>query len=121
MCTGSIGRGITVPLGGVGGTTPVVGGDGSTKPGPGLPGAEPTPPGSVEASRVPALLTASFVLAAFAVSVFGLIVAYVLGALVVLGWVTLCRRLIGGQTGDLIGALMALIEVAVLTAFMVFV
>ena len=67
------------------------------------------------------MVVLSFVLAAFAVSVFGLIVAYVLGALVVLGWVTLCRRLIGGQTGDLIGALMALIEVAVLTAFMVFV
>jgi adenosylcobinamide-GDP ribazoletransferase len=61
------------------------------------------------------------VLAAFAVSVVGLIVAYVLGALVVWGWVTLCRRLVGGQTGDLIGGLMALVEVAVLTGFMVFV
>jgi adenosylcobinamide-GDP ribazoletransferase len=61
------------------------------------------------------------VLAGFAVSVLGLAVAYGLGALVVWGWVTLCGRLIGGQTGDLIGALMALIEVAVLTAFMVFV
>jgi adenosylcobinamide-GDP ribazoletransferase len=67
------------------------------------------------------MVVLSFVLAAFAVSVVGLVVAYALGALVVWGWVTLCRRLIGGQTGDLIGALMALVEVAVLTGFMVFV
>lgn len=67
------------------------------------------------------MVVLSFVLAAFAVSVFGLIVAYALGVLVVWGWVTLCRRLIGGQTGDLTGALMALVEVAVLTGFMVFV
>jgi len=67
------------------------------------------------------MVVLSFVLAAFAVSVFGLIVAYALGVLVVWGWVTLCRRLIGGQTGDLTGALMALVEVAALTGFMVFV
>jgi len=67
------------------------------------------------------MVVLSFVLAGFAVSVLGLVVAYALAALVIWGWVTLCRRLIGGQTGDLIGALMALIEVAVLTAFMVFV
>jgi adenosylcobinamide-GDP ribazoletransferase len=66
------------------------------------------------------MVVLSFVLAGFAVSVFGLIVAYGLGALVVWGWITLCRRLIGGQTGDLIGALQALIEVAVLTGFMIF-
>lgn len=67
------------------------------------------------------MVALSFVLAGFAVSVLGLVVAYALAALVVWGWVTLCRRLIGGQTGDLIGGLMALTEVAVLTAFMVFV
>jgi adenosylcobinamide-GDP ribazoletransferase len=62
----------------------------------------------------------SFVLAAFAVSVFGLLVAYALGALVLWGWVELCRRLVGGQTGDLIGALQALLEATALTAFLVF-
>ena len=67
------------------------------------------------------MVVLSFVLAAFAVSVLGLIVAYALCALVVWGWVTLCRRLIGGQTGDLIGALQALIEIAALTGFMIFV
>jgi adenosylcobinamide-GDP ribazoletransferase len=67
------------------------------------------------------MVVLSFVLAGFAVSVFGLIVAYGLGALVVWGWITLCRRLIGGQTGDLIGALQALLEVAVLTGFMIFI
>ena len=66
------------------------------------------------------MVVLSFVLAGFAVGVLGLIVAYALGALVIWGWITVCRRLIGGQTGDLIGALMALIEIAALTAFMIF-
>jgi adenosylcobinamide-GDP ribazoletransferase len=35
-------------------------------------------------------------------------------------WVWCCRKLVGGQTGDLIGALHALIEVAALTMFMIF-
>ena len=67
------------------------------------------------------MVVLSFVLAGFAVGVLGLISAYALGALVVWGWTTLCRRLIGGQTGDLIGALQALLEIAALTAFMIFV
>jgi adenosylcobinamide-GDP ribazoletransferase len=66
------------------------------------------------------VLVLSFVLAGFAVGILGLLAAYLLGALAVWGWVTLCRRMIGGQTGDLIGALQALLEVAVLTAFMTF-
>ncbi|MEO6012793.1 MAG: adenosylcobinamide-GDP ribazoletransferase [Devosia sp.] len=63
----------------------------------------------------------SFVLAGFAVGILGLVAAYALAAATILGWVTLCRRMIGGQTGDLIGALQALIEIAALTAFMIFV
>lgn len=63
----------------------------------------------------------SFATAGFAVGLLGLVLAYGLCALVTLGWVTLCRRLVGGQTGDLIGALQALLEIAALTAFMVFV
>lgn len=62
----------------------------------------------------------SFVLAGFAVGVAGLVAALALAALVAWGWVTVCRRLVGGQTGDLIGALQALLEGAVLTAFMIF-
>jgi adenosylcobinamide-GDP ribazoletransferase len=63
----------------------------------------------------------TFATAGFAVGVLGLLVAYALCAGVALGWVVLCRRLVGGQTGDLIGALQALLEIAALTAFMVFV
>jgi len=37
-----------------------------------------------------------------------------------MGWAWLCRRLVGGQTGDLIGALHALIEAAVLVIFAAF-
>jgi adenosylcobinamide-GDP ribazoletransferase len=39
----------------------------------------------------------------------------------IMGWTALCRRMIGGQTGDLIGALGALVEIAVLTALLGFV
>ena len=33
------------------------------------------------------------------------------------GWTRLCERLVGGQTGDLIGALQAVLEIAVWSAF----
>lgn len=39
---------------------------------------------------------------------------------VIWGWQTLCKRLVGGQTGDLIGALQAAIELAALTVFLAF-
>lgn len=63
----------------------------------------------------------SFILAGFVVGIAGLALAYVLAIAVAYGWALLCRRLIGGQTGDLIGALQALLEIAVLSAFMFFV
>jgi adenosylcobinamide-GDP ribazoletransferase len=68
-----------------------------------------------------ATVIVSFATAGFAVGILGLACAYLLGAIVTLGWVYLCRRMIGGQTGDLIGALQALLEIAALSAFMVFV
>ena len=63
----------------------------------------------------------SFATAGFAVGILGLVAAFALAATVAWGWTTLCRKLIGGQTGDLIGALQALLEIAALTAFMIFV
>ena len=66
-------------------------------------------------------IVVSFATAGFAVGIVGLAAAVALAALVAAGWTTVCRRLIGGQTGDLIGALQALLEIAALTAFMVFV
>jgi adenosylcobinamide-GDP ribazoletransferase len=63
----------------------------------------------------------SFATAGFAVGILGLAAAFAFAGVVAAGWVTLCRRLIGGQTGDLIGALQALLEIAALTAFMIFV
>lgn len=62
----------------------------------------------------------TFVLAAPFVGVLGLLATLLAAVAVALFWVRLCRRLIGGQTGDLIGALQALIEVAVLTIFLMF-
>ncbi len=62
-----------------------------------------------------------FVLAGPATSALALGVAVVLGVGVIAGWTAWCQRLVGGQTGDLIGALVALLEIAVLTALLPFV
>lgn len=51
-------------------------------------------------------------------SVLTLLLAVLLTIGVIAGWAAICKRLVGGQTGDLIGALGALIEIAVLTALL---
>ena len=61
-----------------------------------------------------------FVLGGPASSIAGIVLAVVLTVAVAWGWAALCKRLVGGQTGDLIGALVALIEIAVLTGLLVF-
>lgn len=48
----------------------------------------------------------------------GFALAVTIAALIALGWARLCDRLVGGQTGDLIGALNALLEIALLGTFM---
>ncbi len=50
----------------------------------------------------------------------GIIAAALLVVGCVAGWTALCRRMVGGQTGDLIGAGMALAELAALTGFLLF-
>lgn len=62
----------------------------------------------------------AFVLAAPFTSIFGVVLALATAAGVALGWSVVCRKLIGGQTGDLIGALHALNEIAVLTVLLIF-
>lgn len=62
----------------------------------------------------------SFVLAGPFVSVLGLLFGLLVVAGTAWAWTWLCRRLLGGQTGDVIGALHALIEVAVLAMFLIF-
>ncbi len=62
----------------------------------------------------------SFVLAAPFTSLLAVVLALAGAAAVASGWAWWCRRLVGGQTGDLIGALHALIEIAVLTVLLVF-
>jgi adenosylcobinamide-GDP ribazoletransferase len=49
----------------------------------------------------------------------GVIGALILLAAVAWSWTALCQRLVGGQTGDLIGALQALLELVALTVFLV--
>lgn len=61
-----------------------------------------------------------FAFGAPAASFLAIILAVGAAALVAIGWTALCRRLVGGQTGDLIGALQALIEVAVLAVLVAF-
>jgi adenosylcobinamide-GDP ribazoletransferase len=50
----------------------------------------------------------------------GVVVALVFGAVTVFLWTMICRNLIGGQTGDCVGALQALIELAMLSVFFAF-
>jgi adenosylcobinamide-GDP ribazoletransferase len=49
-----------------------------------------------------------------------ILLALIVTALIVWGWSRLCLRLVGGQTGDLIGALQALLEIGVLVALSIF-
>jgi adenosylcobinamide-GDP ribazoletransferase len=60
----------------------------------------------------------AFVLAAPAAGLVSFILALLLASVVAVGWTLLCRELIGGQTGDTIGALQALLEIAALVGFM---
>jgi adenosylcobinamide-GDP ribazoletransferase len=64
-----------------------------------------------------ALAIASALVLPFA-SAWGFALALLLAAIVTWGWTRLCERLVGGQTGDLIGALNALLEIALLGTFM---
>lgn len=63
-------------------------------------------------------LALGFVLIAPFAGLLGLGLALILGGAMIAGWATLCRHLVGGQTGDLIGALVALTEIAVLTGLL---
>jgi adenosylcobinamide-GDP ribazoletransferase len=66
-------------------------------------------------------LLLGFALAAPFTSVLAVMLALLLAAIVAAVWAKLCLQLVGGQTGDLIGALQALLEIATLSAFMLFV
>jgi adenosylcobinamide-GDP ribazoletransferase len=63
-------------------------------------------------------LILALVLGAPGAGLAGFLVAAALAAGTAWGWTWLCRRLVGGQTGDLIGALQALLEIAALTGFL---
>ena len=62
----------------------------------------------------------AFITAAPFTSVAALVLAFLVAGLIAWGWTEVCRRLVGGQTGDLIGALQALIEVGVITVLLAF-
>lgn len=48
------------------------------------------------------------------------ILAVAIAALIAFGWSRVCLRLVGGQTGDMIGALQALIEVGLIVTLAIF-
>ena len=61
-----------------------------------------------------------FLIGGPASSLLGVILALLAVMLVALGWAALCRRLVGGQTGDLIGAAAGLGEVGALAVLLIF-
>lgn len=65
-------------------------------------------------------LVLGFVLGGPAASLAGLGLGLLLSGATIGLWTALCRRLVGGQTGDLTGALVALVEVAMLTGLVAF-
>jgi adenosylcobinamide-GDP ribazoletransferase len=62
----------------------------------------------------------AFLLAGPAVGIIAFVLMVVAGAAAVLGWTGLCRRLVGGQTGDLVGAGQGLGEIAAFAALLLF-
>jgi len=66
-------------------------------------------------------LLLAFVLGGPATNVLALGFVLVATLAVIAGWTALCKRLVGGQSGDLIGALGGLVEIAALAALMAFV
>jgi len=48
-----------------------------------------------------------------------MLLALALTGAIVVAWTAYCRRLVGGQTGDLTGALQAMIEVTILGAMLI--
>ncbi len=68
-------------------------------------------------------ILALIIAAVLAIPVLGpiaLLIALAFMVAVAAGWTICCQRLVGGQTGDLIGALQALLELAALTVFLIF-
>ena len=61
----------------------------------------------------------SFVLAAPFAGIASLLAAIIFMCAITLGWTRLCLRMAGGQTGDLIGALQVLLEIAALSVFII--
>jgi adenosylcobinamide-GDP ribazoletransferase len=55
-----------------------------------------------------------------AMSIAAVLLALAVAALFILVWARLCQRLIGGQSGDVIGALGAVIEIGALGSFLAF-
>lgn len=80
--------------------------------------AGPLPVPSFALGALFALLIAA-ILVLPAAGPLALLLALGLSALLALFWTVICRRLVGGQTGDLAGALGALIEIGALSAFLV--
>lgn len=75
-------------------------------------------PGNAFALGSVLALALGLALAGVFTGILGFTLASGCAALVALGWTWVCRRLVGGQTGDLTGAAQALLEIAILGVFM---
>lgn len=62
-----------------------------------------------------------FIVAGPFIGLWGLAAGALLMVLVIWGWTGFCRKKVGGYSGDLIGALQALLEIAALSTFILFI
>ncbi len=66
---------------------------------------------------IPALLI-TIIFSVFFVGIGGIIIAAAIVMLIIVWWTRTCRKLVGGYSGDLIGGLQAMLEIGILSGFL---
>jgi len=66
---------------------------------------------------IPALLI-TIIFSVFFVGIGGIIIAAAIVMLIIVWWTRTCKKLVGGYSGDLIGGLQAMIEIGILSGFL---
>jgi len=63
----------------------------------------------------------AIIFSVFLVGVSGIIITAAIVVLIIVLWTTICKNLVGGYSGDLIGGLQAMLEIGILSGFLLFI